>query len=147
MSEADAQSDLKRGLLIIAVCLLLGAAVNVAVAFGCAWSGFAQGEMHTTYGSPGGGLAHNYFLLNGWPAHSMQAELPDSYNLHPLWPGFAVNTLFYAAILWFLIRGPFALRRSLRLRRGLCPKCAYPMGESAVCTECGKTLPSRTPLA
>ncbi len=61
-----------------------------------------------------------------------------------IWPGFALNTLFYAAILWALIPGPFALRRYLRLRRGLCPKCAYPMGESAVCTECGRPLPSLT---
>ncbi len=61
--------------------------------------------------------------------------------LKPTWPGLALNTLFYAAILWLLIPGPFALRRFLRVRRGLCPKCAYPMGESSVCTECGKALP------
>ncbi len=60
--------------------------------------------------------------------------------LRPIWPGFAVNTLFYATILWLLIPGPFVLRRFLRLRRGLCSQCAYPMGESAVCTECGGAL-------
>ncbi len=63
----------------------------------------------------------------------------------PLPLGFAINTLFYAAILW-LFPGSFALRRFLRLRRGLCPKCAYPIGESAVCTECGKPLPPRVPV-
>jgi hypothetical protein len=63
--------------------------------------------------------------------------------LAPIWHLFAVNTLFYAPILWLLICGPFALRRFLRRRRGLCPKCAYPMGDSSVCTECGKALPSR----
>ena len=62
----------------------------------------------------------------------------------PLWPGFAINTLFYATILWLLMYGLSALRRFLRLRRGLCPKCAYPMGESSVCSECGKPLPSLT---
>ncbi len=67
--------------------------------------------------------------------------------LLPIWPGFAANTLFYAALLWLLICAPFALRRILRLRRGLCPKCAYPIGESAVCTECGKPLPSRVRVA
>ncbi len=61
--------------------------------------------------------------------------------LHPIWPGFAVNTLFYAGIVWLLIPGSFALRRLIRHRRGLCPKCAYPIGESAVCTECGRELP------
>ena len=61
--------------------------------------------------------------------------------LLPVWPGFTVNTLFYAAILWLLTCGPFALRRFIRRRRGLCPACAYPVGESDVCTECGKPLP------
>ncbi len=61
----------------------------------------------------------------------------------PIWPGFAINTLFYAGIHWLLIPGPFALRRLIRQRRGLCPKCAYPTGESAVCTECGRDLPKR----
>ena len=61
--------------------------------------------------------------------------------LRPLFPAFALNTLLYATLLWLLNPGPFVLRRFLRLRRGLCPKCAYPMGEAAVCTECGKALP------
>ena len=63
--------------------------------------------------------------------------------LRPIWPGFAVNTLFYAAVLWLLIPGPFVLRRVIRVRRGLCPACAYPRGESDVCSECGKGLPRR----
>ena len=62
--------------------------------------------------------------------------------VRPIWPGFAINTLFYAAILWLLIPGAFALRRFLRVKRGLCPKCAYPMGESSICTECGCKLPT-----
>ncbi len=57
--------------------------------------------------------------------------------LQPIWPGFAINTLFYAAVLWLLIPGPFALRRFIRVKRGLCPACAYRIGESAVCSECG----------
>ncbi len=60
--------------------------------------------------------------------------------LLPIWPGFAVNTLFYATVLWLLIPGPFALRRLIRVRRGLCPACAYSRGESDVCSECGKAL-------
>jgi hypothetical protein len=61
----------------------------------------------------------------------------------PVWPGFGINTLLYAAILWLLVCGPFSLRRYLRRRRGLCPACAYPMGEAVVCTECGRPLPGR----
>ena len=67
--------------------------------------------------------------------------------LRPIWPGFAVNTAFYAAILWLLIPGPFALRRLIRRRRGRCPSCAYPMGESSVCSECGQSLPVREAVA
>jgi len=58
----------------------------------------------------------------------------------PLWPGFAVNTLFYAGVLWVLFAGPFALRRKIRRRRGRCAACAYPIGQSPVCTECGAVL-------
>jgi hypothetical protein len=60
--------------------------------------------------------------------------------LRPLWPGFAINTLFYGGILWLLFAAPFALRRRRRMKRGLCPKCAYPVGLSDVCTECGKPV-------
>jgi hypothetical protein len=62
--------------------------------------------------------------------------------LHPLWPGFAVNTVFYAAVLWVMFAGPGWIRRRGRIRRGLCPACAYPVGTSQVCTECGKPVPT-----
>jgi len=29
--------------------------------------------------------------------------------------------------------------RQLRIKRGLCPACAYPVGEGPICTECGKS--------
>jgi hypothetical protein len=62
------------------------------------------------------------------------------------WSGFAINTLFYAGILWVVFAAPFALRRRRRIKRGLCPACAYPVGASEVCTECGKSLPSPSRL-
>ncbi len=40
-------------------------------------------------------------------------------------PGFAINTIFYAAILWLLTLGPFTARRMIRRRRGRCIKCGY----------------------
>jgi len=64
--------------------------------------------------------------------------------LRPLLPGFAVNTLLYAAVLWVVFGGPFALRRMIRHRRGQCEGCAYPIGTSEVCTECGAAV---TPAA
>jgi len=57
-----------------------------------------------------------------------------------LWPGFAVNTIFYASILWLLLAGPCALRRRLRARHGQCQNCGYPIGVSPVCTECGEAI-------
>jgi hypothetical protein len=62
----------------------------------------------------------------------------------PLWPGFAINTIFYAAILWVLFFAPGIIKRAIRRRRGLCPACGYPIGTSEVCTECGKQVASPT---
>ena len=61
--------------------------------------------------------------------------------LRPIWPGFAINTLFYAAIIWLLTFGPFAARRFFRNKRGHCIKCGYDLrGTSGgVCPECGAT--------
>ena len=61
----------------------------------------------------------------------------------PIWPGFAINTMFYAAVLWLLFAAPLALRgvrRRRRIKRGLCVACAYPIGDSPVCTECGRPV-------
>ncbi len=60
-------------------------------------------------------------------------------------PGFCVGliALLCASVLWLLVCGPFELRRFIRVKRGLCPECAYPVGESDVCTECGGILPER----
>jgi hypothetical protein len=59
----------------------------------------------------------------------------------PSYPHAAINTLFYAAILWLLFVALRGLRRQRRIKRGLCPACAYLIGTSPVCTECGKALP------
>lgn len=56
-------------------------------------------------------------------------------------PGFAINTMFYAAILWLVFAAPGFVRRRIRTRRGQCLACGYPNGSSDVCTECGKALP------
>ena len=57
-----------------------------------------------------------------------------------IWPGFAINTIFYAAVVWLLFFAPFKLRRWRRIKRGLCPACAYPVGTNPRCTECGKPV-------
>ena len=62
--------------------------------------------------------------------------------LYPIWPGFAINTVFYACVLWLLFAGPFVVRRWRRIRRGLCPKCAYDLRGTTgeVCPECGEPV-------
>ena len=68
-------------------------------------------------------------------------QAPD--HILPLgvvWPEFLINTLFYAFILWLFIRGPFVLRRHLRLKRGHCLKCGYDLQglpPDRKCPECG----------
>ncbi|MCI0629558.1 MAG: hypothetical protein L0Y44_02760 [Phycisphaerales bacterium] len=88
-----------------------------------------------------------------------QDRIPRAIPRRPLWPGFAINTIFCAAILWLLFATPGFIRRRRRIKRGLCPACAYPIGASETCTECGKpvhtdpthltsvTRPDRNPIA
>ena len=152
---------MKRRLLIIAIFLLLGAVVNVAVAWGLdTWTRARVEKVLRSrivnpqpFVPPADELyirIHFGRYAVGWPTDALGYtwafdELPPHYwSLRPIWPGFAINTLFYAAILLLLIPGPFVLRRFVRVRRGLCPACAYPMGESSVCSECGKPLLSST---
>jgi len=60
--------------------------------------------------------------------------------LTPIPAGFAINTLFYTAIL-ALPLSVFPIRRHLRARRGRCPKCGYTLAGlgAAPCPECGAT--------
>ncbi len=57
----------------------------------------------------------------------------------PIWTGFAINTIFYAAILWILSLGPFTARRMIRRKRGHCINCGYDLShaEHDACPECG----------
>jgi hypothetical protein len=90
-------------------------------------------------GIPIGMVGDTAGAANWPPAWWYSRALP----LRPLWPGFAINTLFYAALCWLAFFVPFALRRRHRRRRGLCPACAYPVGRSGLCTECGAAVPPR----
>jgi hypothetical protein len=188
---------MKRWTIRICLFLLLGAIVNVAVAWGwwiwpaeftteviasdnavAKWRDYAPPDWHQhadswiccrhallTYelafrrsevaaSRPTDGIT---VYSEGWPLRSMQGrDFPETrsgfriplfnaqrrafLSLNPIWPGFAINTLFYAAILWMMFAAPFALRRRSRINRGLCPGCAYSVGESDVCTECGKPI-------
>ena len=82
-------------------------------------------------------------MISGYLISSDRSKLWDVENprvipLRPIWPGFAINTVFYAAILW-LPFAPFQLRRFLRVNRGRCIKCGYDLRGTAhmICSECG----------
>ena len=96
-------------------------------------------------------LVDRRYAIAGWGNQLGETQLPllDLRFLPygPIWPAFVVNTLFYAVVLWLLCGGPFVLWRFIRIRRGLCPACGYPEGQSDVCSECGKALPERAGVA
>ena len=57
-----------------------------------------------------------------------------------LWPGFVLNTMMYAAIIIAVFIVPGRVRRTIRRMRHRCPACAYPIGVSPRCSECGTVL-------
>lgn len=65
----------------------------------------------------------------------------------PLPAGFVVDVVVLAVLLWVLLHGSGNLRRYLRTRHARCGDCSYPIGASAVCTECGAPLPERRRVA
>ena len=202
---------MRRWTVRIFVFLVLGAIINVAVAWGCAFWSSSSGVSPLSYGVEASAAWHAWALPH-WsepPAYELISDVASigtsggivggvstldpvvdlettvmwtsfglpcrsmvcvawaeenrlvkasrmvlygrSYPRRPIWPGFAINTVFYAAIVWLLFAGPFVLRRRRRIRRGLCPKCAYdlrgtPAGATA-CPECGAKLLRRTVVA
>ena len=55
----------------------------------------------------------------------------------PYWPGFALNTAFYATLAFLLWSTPGFVKRTRRRRRGQCLICGYDLGGIATCPECG----------
>ena len=60
--------------------------------------------------------------------------------VQPTFPGFFINTLSYALVLWLFWSAPFTTRRLFRKRRGRCISCGYDLryAEHEVCPECGE---------
>ena len=214
----------------VIVLLLLGAIVNVAVAWGCAWwvmdsKEVDRGKITTALDAEGRGIewweasrreafgstlfgstrwratqgmrvvtegtapsellprwAHfdepgekfaggktrremSGALLRGWPCRALacwshpgsdgssellmgifcgfaEDEFPRVLPLRPLWPGFVVNTVLYAIVVWPIYCALLTLRRLIRRKPGHCPECGYDLrgqlpGAGSGCPECG----------
>lgn len=223
------KAGMKRIVLRVLVFLLIGAAINVAVAWGCAIRGQERWVRYTSaepwpVAAPDdwpdrSGTADimfsrtwrhifavnrphadglPFFLqdveLSGWPLPSMRSSIcasgsssrmgmnarldfaaisglempawllrsPGSRNrsalsvmrtglrpstqylpIMPVWPGIAANAALYALAAWAALAVARLLRALSRVRRGLCLRCAYPVGISSVCTECGRPVKAR----
>ncbi len=86
-----------------------------------------------------------YGILISVATERAQYVHPDVWTLRmlplrPIFPGFLINTLFYALVLWLLWSAPFVTRRLIRRRRGNCIRCGYDLrhAEHAACPECGR---------
>ena len=82
-----------------------------------------------------GGFPAGMYLI---PEERPWFHPPRPLPLRPASRGFAINTIFYAGILW-LPFAPFQLRRYIRVKRGRCIKCGYDLrgAFSSGCPECG----------
>ena len=60
--------------------------------------------------------------------------------LQPLMPGFLLNSLFFALVLWPITLAPDAIRKALRRAGGQCPGCGCPIGVDSICEQCGQEL-------
>jgi len=67
--------------------------------------------------------------------------------LVPIWPGFLINTLSYAAIWFTLFFGFGSAKRAIRRKRGRCPRCGYDLRGALEngCSECGWRREEKAP--
>ncbi len=85
------------------------------------------------------GYSHTIMIPSWMRPPQSRLVLWYGFPVLPIWPGFAINTLFFAVILWMLPLGPCTARRIIRCKRGLCIKCGYDLRGNLAhgCPECG----------
>jgi hypothetical protein len=75
------------------------------------------------------------FRLPIWapPLASTYRVLP----VRPLWAGYALNTLLYTTVVLTAFLCSDGVRNAIRVRRGECGRCGYPLRGLGTCPECG----------
>ena len=135
-----------------------------SVRWGFGWSDTFAGDLQRPQ-TPTGNINLRRYEA-GWPRHAFTgrtAVMPDRSSridtmfaigpkqfrsrarrtilpYGPIWTGHIVNTLCFAAMISLLIMGWITAKHRMRLRTRRCPFCAYPFGDSPVCTECGRDV-------
>ena len=133
---------MRRQLVRFAVLLPVAGVLNVAVAWGCALRHHEQRTYELRWGSELDRAWWYEHAPDGLPRdRPFHIRVFRSFGLSGTTFECGINTLFYAALLWLLFDGLLILHRFVRLQRGRCLGCGYPMGQSPVCTECGGALP------
>ena len=97
---------------------------------------------HDGYGWP---LPVLHQTQRWWPSSPTWAsEEPWNTGVRVSWVGFVLNPLMVVAVVGVVWMVPVAVRRWVLARRrrrlGCCEACGYPIGVSAVCTECGERV-------
>ena len=141
---------MKRWPLRILLCLILltgGAITTVAVAYLCqamSWGVVGGPVWYRVYDQAGQvsfRLTGMTTVSGGWPLHSVYGIA--GLRPKPIWPGFVIDTLFYAAIWFGLFHGVFfgvaSAKQAIRRARGRCPMCGYDLRGALEkgCSECG----------
>jgi hypothetical protein len=83
-----------------------------------------------------GSYRSTWIQLREWDPNEGVLRVPT--RVLPL--GFALNTLFYAAVVLGMVECVAFARRRVRRGKGRCPSCGYDragLAEGSVCPECG----------
>lgn len=76
-------------------------------------------------------------IRNPYSFHLAGIGFGEYLPYEPMFPGVVVNTIFFAGLMWLVIRGPAETRRRWRELRGRCGWCALQRDGSPVCAGCG----------
>ena len=86
----------------------------------------------------------NINLRGGLPIGQMPrgAYAGRGLPIEPISIGILLNTACYGALVWLACSSMVAIRKSTRLRANRCPLCAYCLGTTIGCSECGWNRPT-----